>query len=199
MARFRNSFYHCFLVMGSLFDTCASLSELLYSSHVMTQSVESCTTFPSKEQEALCGGGGKRILLPLLGCFVYKAIVLSGLERNDLNTVLAAKPLLPWKVVFPQQYWNHFNMSTLNTWTILTRGRVIFCWVSSFMLYWIHLLADQQIHQVILQQSDTETWPQVWYQAKRSSLLLYRGKTKIQVSRSVLSPWLTPHVVQTKH
>lgn len=94
MARFRNSFYHCFLVMGSLFDTCASLSELLYSSHVMTQSVESCTTFPSKEQEALCGGGGKRILLPLLGCFVYKAIVLSGLEHNDLNTCCQASAAL---------------------------------------------------------------------------------------------------------
>lgn len=52
-------------------------------------------TFPSKEQEALHGRAGKWILLALLGCFVCKAIVLSGLEHNNLNTVLAAKPLLP--------------------------------------------------------------------------------------------------------
>lgn len=91
---------HWFLLMGSLFDTCASLSELLYSSHVMTQSVESCLTFPSKEQEALCGGAGKWILLALLDCFLCKAIVPSGLEHNILNTILAAKPLLPWKVGF---------------------------------------------------------------------------------------------------
>lgn len=81
--------------MGSLFDTCASLSELLYSCHVMTQNVESCLTFTSKEQKALCGGAGKWILLALLGCFLCKAIVPSGLEHNILNTILAAKPLLP--------------------------------------------------------------------------------------------------------
>lgn len=87
-------------------------------------------------------------------------------------------------------------MSTLNTWATLTWGRVIFCWVRSFILYWIHLLADQQIHQV--QHSDTETWPQVWHKAKRSSLLPYKEvKQKFQVIRSLLLPWLTPHMVQS--
>lgn len=86
-------------------------------------------------------------------------------------------------------------MSTLNTWTTLTRGRVIFCWVSSFMLYWIHLLTDQQIHQV--QHSDADMTPRLTSSQKVLSASLKKGKTKFQVSRGVLSPWVTPHVVQS--
>ena len=73
----------------------------------MTQSVESCTTFPSKEQEALYGRAGSWIcisgrpdhqgslLLAVPGCFAWTADVVSGLEHNNLLTVLAAKSLLP--------------------------------------------------------------------------------------------------------
>lgn len=62
-------------------------------------------TFPSKEQEALGGRTGSwtyisrrpqdSLLLPVPGCSVWTAVLLSGLEYHNSKPMLAAKPLLP--------------------------------------------------------------------------------------------------------
>lgn len=110
-------------------SACPTLSQLLSSGNVMAQSAESCMTFPSKEQKALCGRAGSwtclsrrpdHHILAVPGCFAWTAVVLSGLEHNNLQTVLAAKPPCPERLFVPSsteeqslhyKYIKHMNSS----------------------------------------------------------------------------------------
>lgn len=47
--------------------------------------------------------------LPPPECSAWTTVVLSGLEYHNLQTVLTAEPLLPWKAFCPQQYWREMT------------------------------------------------------------------------------------------
>lgn len=105
--------------LSTMISACSLLFQLLSSSNLMTRSVESFMTSPRKEQETLCGrkhrdldlhlwkNGPSR--LPPPECSAWTTVVLSGLEYHNLQTVLTAEPLLPWKAFCPQQYWREMT------------------------------------------------------------------------------------------